>query len=359
MFDLVLRNVTVTYGRVEALKDFTLEIMPGDFVGLLGPSGCGKTTTLRSIAGFIEPDCGDIVIKNKKVNGLPPFKRNLGFVFQNYALFPHMTAGENVAFGLTMMKISKDEINMRVRETLALLRLEDFEDRYPGELSGGQQQRIALARAIVIKPDVLLLDEPLGALDKKLREEMQIELKALQQRMGTTTVFVTHDQEEALSMSDKIVVMNDGEMQQIGPPDEIYEYPKNRFVSNFIGVSNFFDGFCVENSADYSKIEIASGEHILAQKSGFANGESCCVSVRPEKINLFNKRKPGYENAFSGIIVNVAYLGNLIHYLVKMPFGGTVKVFQQNKGDSSDSGRLEKETKVSVCWHANDTLVLK
>jgi len=353
-----LENVTVRFGKTEAVKNFTLRAQKGEFLALLGPSGCGKTTTLRTIAGFIEPDEGEVLIKGQVVNQLPPYKRKIGLVFQNYALFPHMTVSENIAFGLRMMGVRGAEKEEKIDHILKLLRLEGFQNRFPSQLSGGQQQRVALARAVVINPDLLLLDEPLGALDKKLREEMQVELRQLQRRTGITTVFVSHDQEEALTLSDRIVVMNEGKIQQIGTPNEIYEFPKTKFVSDFIGVSNFFQGIYVEDIQDYSKVEVAKEVHVFSKKSPLSKGEKCFISIRPEKIVVLKKKEQHYKNSLCGTINNIVYLGINTHYYVKTELGEVVKIFKQNIGEEENE-KYEIGQKVYVCWHARETLILK
>ena len=353
-----LENVTVRFGKTEAVKNFTLRAQKGEFLALLGPSGCGKTTTLRTIAGFIEPDEGEVLIKGQVVNQLPPYKRKIGLVFQNYALFPHMTVSENIAFGLKMMGLRGAEKEEKIDHILKLLRLEGFQNRFPSQLSGGQQQRVALARAVVINPDLLLLDEPLGALDKKLREEMQVELRQLQRRTGITTVFVSHDQEEALTLSDRIVVMNEGKIQQIGTPNEIYEFPKTKFVSDFIGVSNFFQGIYVEDIQDYSKVEVAKEVHVFSKKSPLSKGEKCFISIRPEKIVVLKKKEQHYKNSLCGTINNIVYLGINTHYYVKTELGEVVKIFKQNIGEEENE-KYEIGQKVYVCWHARETLILK
>jgi spermidine/putrescine transport system ATP-binding protein len=281
--DLRLEGITKCYGAVTAVDGVNLEVRDGEFLTLLGPSGCGKTTTLGLIAGFFPPTAGEIYLKGRPVAGLPPFKRDIGVVFQDYALFPHMTAGENVAFGLRMRGIEKSRIQKQVDEALELVQLRGLAERRPLELSGGQRQRVALARALVIRPAVLLLDEPLSNLDLKLREEMRVEIAGLQRRLGITTVFVTHDQGEALVMSDRIAVMNAGRIEQLGRPDEIYERPASRFVAEFIGRMNFFrDG-------------------------------SGVVAIRPERARL-TKERPNGRFARSGTVRNVLYLGATLEY---------------------------------------------
>jgi ABC-type Fe3+/spermidine/putrescine transport system ATPase subunit len=280
---LRLAGIGKRYGAVTAVDAVDLEVREGEFLTLLGPSGCGKTTTLGLIAGFFPPSAGEIYLKGKPVANLPPFKRDIGVVFQDYALFPHMSAGDNVAFGLRMRNLGKDEISQRVREALDLVQLRGLADRRPLELSGGQRQRVALARALVIRPAVLLLDEPLSNLDLKLREEMRVEIAGLQRRLGITTVFVTHDQGEALVMSDRIAVMNAGRIEQLGRPAEIYERPTTRFVAEFIGRMNFF----------------------------LKDGKT--VAIRPERARL-SSEKPADGFAWRGTVRNVLYLGSTLEY---------------------------------------------
>ena len=289
--DVELRNVTKNFGDVIAVDDLSLNIHDGEFFSLLGPSGCGKTTTLRMIAGFEQPSEGEIYIRNQPVAGIPAHQRPVNTVFQSYALFPHMTVAENVSFGLEMKKVSKPEIKRRVGEALALVHLPHLSKRKPKQLSGGQQQRVALARALVNHPQVLLLDEPLGALDLKLRKAMQLELKQIQSEVGVTFIYVTHDQEEALTMSDRIAVMNDGLVQQVGTPREIYEHPSNRFVADFIGETNFVNGTVVSCShlttmktGDLSILGTADGRTL-------ATGQAVTMAIRPEKINLYPQGK--------------------------------------------------------------------
>jgi ABC-type Fe3+/spermidine/putrescine transport system ATPase subunit len=304
--DLRLAGITKRYGAVTAVDSVDLEVRDGEFLTLLGPSGCGKTTTLGLIAGFFPPSAGEIYLKGRPVAGLPPFKRDIGVVFQDYALFPHMTAGENVAFGLRMRNVERAEMDARVKEALDLVQLRGLAQRRPLELSGGQRQRVALARALVIRPAVLLLDEPLSNLDLKLREEMRVEIAGLQRRLGITTVFVTHDQGEALVMSDRIAVMNAGRIEQLGRPAEIYEKPATRFVAEFIGRMNFFtDG-------------------------------NAAVAIRPERARLTRDR-PSAAFARQGTVRNVLYLGATLEYhldlggekaLVETPNDGTSPAFR-------------------------------
>jgi spermidine/putrescine transport system ATP-binding protein len=282
-----LTGVTKQFGDFVAVRDLELEIGDGEFFSLLGPSGCGKTTTLRMIAGFEQPTMGEIYIHGQAVAGIPPYKRPVNTVFQSYALFPHMTVAQNVAFGLEMKKVSKPEIEKRVAEALELVQLRQMESRRPKQLSGGQQQRVALARALVNRPEVLLLDEPLGALDLKLRKAMQLELKQIQSEVGITFVYVTHDQEEALTMSDRIAVMDAGLVQQVGAPRDIYEHPNNRFVADFIGETNFVTGKVAELgdlvTVDLGEIPVLG----TADGRSLNLGQAITLAIRPEKINLY------------------------------------------------------------------------
>ena len=298
-----LKNITKEYEGEQVLRGINLDIHDKEFVTLLGPSGCGKTTTLRIVGGFITPDSGDVFFGGKRVNDLPPYKRPVNTVFQKYALFPHLNVYENVAFGLRLKKTPESEVARRVGEMLELVDLKGFDRRSVNQLSGGQQQRIAIARALINNPKVLLLDEPLGALDLKLRKEMQIELKKIQQRMEITFIYVTHDQEEALTMSDKVVVMRDGTIQQIGTPQDIYNEPVNAFVADFIGESNILPGIM---HRDYL-VEFA-GNNFECVDSGFDPMESVDVVIRPEDIRLV----PASDEVLNGVVENVQFKG--VHY---------------------------------------------
>ena len=302
-----------SFGAIHAVRDCSLRISPGEFVAVLGPSGCGKTTLLRLIGGFLTADRGSIVINGRDVAGLPPFRRHIGFVFQSYALFPHLSVANNLAFGLKMRGKYKAGGAERVRRCLELVRLPETADRMPHQLSGGQQQRVALARALVIEPDLLLLDEPLGALDRKLREAMQVELKSLQQSVGVTTLLVTHDQDEALTMADRIVVMNEGRIEQVGTPSEIYEAPRTRFVADFIGMSNFLTGTLRRGAAGAMQFHTAGGLQLtVLEPAGEAASNGCILMVRPEKITLRTTILPDdHPNQFTGKITGVVYHGDL------------------------------------------------
>lgn len=331
--DVQLRNIVKRYDSVTALEEINLEIMAGEFIAFLGPSGSGKTTLLRIIAGLIDPTAGEVYIQGKLVNDVPVHKRDLAMVFQNYALFTHMTVFENVAFGLKMRRVAKREIQEKVREALALVRLSDMESRYPHQLSGGQQQRVALARCIAVQPAVLLLDEPLGALDKKLRETMQVELRLLQKALGITTVFVTHDQEEALTMADRIAVMNLGRIEQVGTPIEIYEHPQTEFVSSFIGVSNLLHGRMVRKEQAYVILQSRQGL-VLSLPSALLPAPPAgevTISIRPEKLRL--TRQPPAEpvrNIFAAEIEHIVYLGVNTHYYLVVDGGERFVAYEQN-----------------------------
>lgn len=305
---ILLKDISKSFGDTEVLKNINLYILKNEFITLLGPSGCGKTTTLRIIGGFESPDTGDVFFEGGRINDLPPYQRKVNTVFQKYALFPHMNIYENIAFGLRIKKLDKQAISKKVDEMLELVNLQGFQKRSVEALSGGQQQRVAIARALVNQPEVLLLDEPLGALDLKLRKEMQLELKNIQQRTGITFVYVTHDQEEALSMSDTIVVMNKGSIQQIGTPQMIYNEPKNAFVADFIGESNILQGKMLK---DYS-VEFA-GHVFECLDSGFENNEEIDVVVRPEDIKLVR----GEAAMLSGVVRSVTFKGVHFEMLVE------------------------------------------
>ncbi len=317
-----LRGVYKRFDKVVAVEKLDLDIDEGTLVTLLGPSGCGKTTVLRMIAGLETPTEGDIYIKGKRVNDTPIHKRNLGMIFQNYALFPHKTIFDNVAFGLKYRDVPKEEIKKRVMQALEMVRLPGVENRMPSQLSGGQQQRIALARAIVIEPVVLLMDEPLSALDENLREDMRREIDNLQQMLGVTTIFVTHDQREALSMSDSIVLMKDGLKQQEGPPEEVYNYPVNHFVADFLGHSNFFAGVVVGQKDQHVRIRVEDGNEVLAQHPGDWNeGDQIELVVRAQNFEIGPKGENDARsniNCFDGRIVDRSYMGGEVSYFVEL-----------------------------------------
>ncbi len=306
-----LKNIEVSFDGEQVLNGFDLEIHDQEFITLLGPSGCGKTTTLRLIAGFLEPDCGDVMFEGRKINGVPAYKRQVNTIFQRYALFPHLNVYENIAFGLRVKKRPESEVKEKVAEMLKLVNLTGFEKRRIDTLSGGQQQRVAIARAIANHPKVLLLDEPLAALDLKLRKDMQKELKKIQQQLGITFVFVTHDQEEALTMSDRVVVMDGGRIQQVGTPQDIYNEPKNAFVADFIGESNIVDGVMLRDF----EVEF-SGYRFECLDKGFAKNEQVDVVVRPEDVDIVKIE----DGMLTGVVTSVAFLG--VHYEIIVDIGG-------------------------------------
>ncbi|MGB8981747.1 MAG: ABC transporter ATP-binding protein [Anaerolineales bacterium] len=361
MKDVLKQFMTPEGDVLAAVNHVSMQIRNGEFFSMLGSSGCGKTTSLRMIAGFEWPTQGEIYIEGRAMGHTPPFQRKVNTVFQNYALFQHMTVFENVAFGLEMEGASKDEIKKRVARALEMVQLTGMERRRPRQLSGGQQQRVAVARALVKVPEVLLLDEPLGALDLKLRKEMQLELKALQQQLGITFIYVTHDQEEALTMSDRIAVMSKGVVQQIGTPVEIYERPANRFVADFIGESNFFDGMIKTLTKTEARVyvpELNAELTGLPVSDGLVKGEEIVVSIRPEKIHITEKDTLN-TNCFQGRVINTVYIGTDTHVYVEV---GTakLKVFEQNRISRLDPGAFYTVgQEVSLLLPPENTLVLK
>ena len=349
-----LAGITKRFGDFVAVDDLNLDIYEGEFFSLLGPSGCGKTTTLRMIAGFEEPTEGGISVAGEEVQGVPPYRRPVNTVFQSYAIFPHLNVFDNVAFGLRRAKVPKDEVASRVADACEMVQLAGFEKRKPGMLSGGQQQRVALARALVNRPKVLLLDEPLGALDLKLRKEMQLELKSLQEEVGITFVYVTHDQEEALTMSDRIAVMNEGKVQQLAGPTTLYETPANRFVAGFIGQTNVFSG--TVEAADGDKVTLRSREGLRVEavaREGISpkEGEEVHAAVRPEKVRFGQSG----DNVCAAEVRQVVYLGASTQYIVELEGGGRLVLYQQNAHDAA--GPSEGDG-VSVAWDAQNCLVL-
>lgn len=359
--DVELKGVTKVFDNgVIAVDRVSLQIARGEFFSLLGPSGCGKTTTLRMIAGFEYPTEGEILIEGQRMGQTPPFRRNVNTVFQNYALFPHMTVFENIAFGLRMKRVPQDETARRVREALQLVRLSGFEDRYPRQLSGGQQQRVALARALVNRPRVLLLDEPLGALDLKLRKEMQLELKHLQMTVGITFIYVTHDQEEALTMSDRIAVMNAGRVLQVGSPVEIYERPTSRFVADFIGESNFLTGQVSRVNGREATILVDGKFPVqVCGSSAPSPGTSVTIAIRPEKIRLFPLEANESRPPFHGRIEEVIYIGTDTFYVVRVSDNLSVRVRIQNEQNQLNGGTLLPiGSLVTLNWAPEAALIL-
>ena len=312
---IAIRNLTKRFGQMAAVADVTLAIEEGELFTLLGPSGCGKTTLLRLIAGFYNADQGEIRFDERLMNQVPAHERGIGMVFQNYALWPHMTVYENAAYGLNLRKIPYAEIAERIRVVLENVKLTELEHRYPGQLSGGQQQRVALARALVLNPDILLLDEPLSNLDAKIRVQVRAEIRKLQQRLGITTIYVTHDQEEALAMSDRIAVFNQGRVLQIGPPKELYERPASRFVADFIGTNNLIDGTVREIQAQQQRVlcDTRLGTISAIPDKRLSAGSKCVICVRPENI-VVDGASAGDHNHFTGQIAFAAYLGNTLRY---------------------------------------------
>ncbi len=350
MFDVSIKNLTKKFDDNIAVNDVSFKINAGEFFSILGPSGCGKTTTLRMIAGFVMPTNGEIFIGDNDITYQAPEKRNIGFVFQNYAIFPHMNVFDNISFGLKMRSIEQKTINEKVKKALNQVNLNGYERRYQRELSGGEQQRVALARVLVTEPQILLLDEPLSALDKKLREEMKIWIKELQKKLKITTVYVTHDQSEALTMSDRIAIMNEGYISQIGSPTEIYEKPNNVFVADFIGTSNFVNLKIVSSNSDKSTVMFADKEFNI---QSLYNGGSKCI-LRPEHL-IINPTNSDNLVTSEGMIKIISYQGSLIKYIIEIndqtltaEFSNSLNLEQLNEGD-----------KVNVGFNPNSLVIIK
>ncbi|MGB3899481.1 MAG: ABC transporter ATP-binding protein [Mesorhizobium sp.] len=324
-------NVTKRFGDFTAVNDLSLSIFEREFFALLGASGCGKSTLLRMLAGFEEPTSGRILLDGQDLRGIPPYRRPVNMMFQSYALFPHMSVEKNIAFGLKQEGMPKADIEKRVAEMLKLVKLEPFAKRKPHQLSGGQRQRVALARSVAKRPKVLLLDEPLGALDKKLREETQFELMDLQQNLGLTFLVVTHDQEEAMTMADRIAILDKGEVMQVATPTEVYEAPTSRFVANFVGNVNMFEGKVAASDANTARITGASGAQIVIDNAGAAAaGADVAFAIRPEKIKVSSKRPAEAVNALEGEVYDIAYLGDMTVYHVKLDDGQVVRASMLN-----------------------------
>jgi spermidine/putrescine transport system ATP-binding protein len=359
--DIRLEQVTKRFGDMTAVDALDLEMPRGAFYALLGPSGCGKTTTLRMVGGFEDPSAGRIFLGGEDVTEHPPYKRDVNTVFQSYALFPHLSVEKNVAFGLERRKVSKDDVRARTNEALELVQLGHLGKRKPAQLSGGQQQRVALARALVNRPRALLLDEPLGALDLRLRKQLQIELKRIQQDVGITFVHVTHDQEEAMSMADTIAVMNAGHIEQSGSAADLYERPRTEFVANFLGVSNLIDGKLGRASGGLTGVETHDGAqlHVPSDRVGPHDTDSIRVGVRPEKITLkpANGATHGDLNALRGTVVVAAFLGTSIQYVIKAPGGEELTVFAQNL-DGSEPDSFGPGREVDLTWNPHHTFVV-
>jgi spermidine/putrescine transport system ATP-binding protein len=358
---VLLWDVRKQFGGVVAVDGVSLMVEQGEFITLLGPSGCGKTTTLRMIGGFEYPTSGAITILGREMVGLPPYRRPVNTVFQNYALFPHLTVAQNIGYGLEMARVSRDERKRRVAQALEMVRLPHVERRMPAELSGGQQQRVALARALVNRPAVLLLDEPLGALDLKLRKAMQLELKSLNREVGATFVYVTHDQEEALTMSDRIAVMNEGRILQLGTPTEIYERPRSRFVADFIGQTNFLAGTLARVVGETGEVEIPGSVVVRGRlPPGGIQTRSVTVAVRPERVSLAADfgpdGTPSTWNRLAGTVADVIYLGTHTQVVVALPAGGEVTVHRQNR--TGGDGGVQPGENVLVAFDPASATIL-
>ena len=352
-----LADLTKHYGRAVAVDRLSLAIEPGELVALLGPSGCGKTTSLRMIAGLVQPSGGEIFVNATSITNVPVHRRNIGMLFQSYALFPHLTVAENVIFGLEMRGIKRRAAGLRVQEALELVQLGGHQHKLPAQLSGGQQQRVALARALVIEPAMLLLDEPLGALDKSLRESMQVELRLLQRRLGITTVMVTHDQDEALTMADRIVVMRDGRLEQVGSPAEVYQYPATRFVAGFIGVSNFFRGTVDSRTAGSARICCANDLHLTLPATTVPAG-TVTVALRPEAVRVSPDRgAPHGPNASGATLEQAVYRGFMVHYYLRLPGGEPLVAFAQNTGAGINPGMAPGQPVLAEWDEASNRLV--
>ncbi|MEH2282631.1 MAG: ABC transporter ATP-binding protein [Nostoc sp.] len=355
--DVELRNVFKFFNQEPAVNGIDLDVRQGEFFSILGPSGCGKTTTLRLIAGFEIADAGKVLIQGQSMTNVPPYRRPVNTVFQSYALFNHLNVWNNIAFGLKLKKIPKSKIEARVQEALKLVKMESLRSRFPNQLSGGQQQRVALARALVNRPTVVLLDEPLGALDLKLRKEMQVELSNLHKDLGVTFVMVTHDQEEALSLSDRIAVMNQGKIEQVGTPSQIYERPCTSFVADFIGDTNLFSGEIVAVDSSNIKISTKTGLSIVINRAEDTPNElsqAVVVSVRPEKIQLSLYPPNLPANCFEGRLINIMYLGTHVNYVVELTNGISINVLQPNTfGTLAD-----RDTPIYAWWAETDCLAI-
>ncbi|MDZ8262646.1 ABC transporter ATP-binding protein [Nostoc sp. ChiQUE01b] len=355
--DVELRNVFKFFNQEPAVNGIDLDVRQGEFFSILGPSGCGKTTTLRLIAGFEIADAGKVFIQGQSMTNVPPYRRPVNTVFQSYALFNHLNVWNNIAFGLRLKKIPKSKIEARVEQALKLVKMESLRSRFPNQLSGGQQQRVALARALVNHPTVVLLDEPLGALDLKLRKEMQVELSNLHKDLGLTFVMVTHDQEEALSLSDRIAVMNQGKIEQVGTPSQIYERPCTSFVADFIGDTNLFSGEIVAVDSSNIKISTKMGLSIVisrAEDTPTELSQAVVVSVRPEKIQLSLYPPNLPANCFEGRLVNVMYLGTHVNYVMELTNGISINVLQPNT-----FGTLpDRDTPIYAWWPETDCLAI-
>ncbi len=353
---IAVENLTKRFGPLAAVSEVSLSIQEGEMFTLLGPSGCGKTTLLRLVAGFYVADEGEIRFDDRRVNDVPAHERGIGMVFQNYALWPHMTVSENVSYGLKLRKVSSSDIARRVQRVLEKVELTGLEDRYPGQLSGGQQQRVALARALVLNPQILLLDEPLSNLDAKIRVQVRAEIRKLQKELGITTVYVTHDQEEALAMSDRIAVFSQGKVCQVGPPKALYQRPATRFVADFIGINNLVEGTVrsVEGPLGSLRVETALGELSAIHDERLRPGDRCVICIRPENITL-DGQSGGERNHFKGKISFAAYLGNTLRYDVDLGGGVT---FKADIGDPWHHEQFPMGTPVALSCTFGSTLAI-
>ena len=354
---ITLTSLTKRFGDTVAVDNVDLQIAGGEFFSLLGPSGCGKTTTLRIIGGFVYPTAGEVYINEELMVETPAYRRPVNTVFQNYALFPHKTVAQNIAFGLQMRKVSRSEISDAVERSLDLIQLPGYGDRKPSELSGGERQRVALARALINEPTILLLDEPLSALDLKLRKQMQSELKTLQRKVGITFVYVTHDQGEALALSDRIAVMNEGKILQVGTPAEIYDSPHSRFVADFIGTSNFLEGTLISENSVALAVEPLL-EIVSTPNDDIPLNTRVTVAIRPERINLSESVVSGVPNLLSGVVQDASYLGTTLQYTVQTDYPTPFTVQQQNTG-GSDRYHFQHGDKVYLHWTPENAIVLE
>jgi spermidine/putrescine transport system ATP-binding protein len=362
--DVRLERVTKRFHDVTAVDDLSLDITRGEFFSMLGPSGCGKTTTLRMIGGFELPTSGMIYLGDTDVTALPPYRRDVNTVFQNYALFPHLSVFDNVAFGLRRRRVAPDEIRRRVAEMLELVELPGYERRRPSQLSGGQQQRVALARALINHPKVLLLDEPLGALDLKLRKQMQIELKRIQTEVGITFIYVTHDQDEAMTMSNRIAVMRAGHIEQLGAPEDLYERPRTAFVAGFLGVSNLLEGEVAGRDGAFASVRLRDGTVLQALADGLNGAQAVRIGVRPEKLRVVATddhlaiQSETDVNAISGTILDASYIGVSTQYLVETAAGHNITVYAQNLETSGSREGLADGQRVLLTWKPQHTFVI-
>ena len=358
--EIRIEGVSKRFGDLWAVRDVSLQVKRGDFFTFLGPSGCGKTTLLRMIAGFVRPDEGNIYIDDERVNELPPWKREVGMVFQNFALWPHMSVFDNVAFGLRERKVAKGEVRERVKEVLTMVDLKGMGERRPSQLSGGQQQRVALARTLVVEPRGLLLDEPLSSLDARLRVQMRNELVRIQQEVGITTIYVTHDQEEALSLSTRIAVFERGEVVQEGTPQQVYEAPQERHVADFVGISNFLDGEVVDAEGEWVLVETREGGRQRVERRDLQEelsvvGAQVHISVRPESMRIVREDDKGEENQVAGKILRSTYLGSVLQYDVEVATG---VVFKVNVSNPRQMGVLDSGAQVLLAYSPGDAVLL-